>query len=571
MSGLGNVWEVAKGGILDFFGDEKQEAKLGADINYGLLANNFRPDMKESAVEMKTMLDNPVETGKAVVDLVGGAWRTGLGKVMPQGVMDLLEGVDELVGYDSKPQKQIASDAWADLVATHGSVDGFKKFAQENPFEAMIELTGAGLVARQVAKVTAPVVMKAIDVAERNGLMDKIRQVGALPVGMSIKDINSMSTKELNAFIAELDKYKRDGVIPNGIGLDRLEDDALKRALETGALRPDYVKEGEPLVENLIDPYDAFADRVVATGMADTTATGQKTVEVAGHEVGFGGVRDDGGQGFANAPWNKNRAYGQEDLAWANDIIAISSLRNNLISAEQLKTANDIVKSVGFAPWQMGQGAVNFSVQMSETMVKTALTNLSKKDVADFDKMIANQKTLKHFKDKNGKKIKPSEHVYTFPDWQGIEKTDLATLGGRRKDLIQHFDTNFRTEIGSMLEHQLANTDPSQLFTDRYSLHNVMSTDIAKGVVPSGHKSYNMAVPGKFEGRLNQPINLLDMFDIEHKGVKLTPEIMTGSFGAHANKSLMGRKIHQLIKEEDVARAIKKNANREKVKKNNKK
>jgi hypothetical protein len=33
----------------------------------------------------------------------------------------------------------------------------------------------------------------------------------------------------------------------------------------------------------------------------------------------------------------------------------------------------------------------------------------------------------------------------------------------------------------------------------------------------------------------------------------------------------MGRKIHQLIKEEDVARAIKKNADREKVKKNNKK
>ena len=170
MSGLGNIWSVAKegigSGVMDFFGGEIQEAELGADIDLSLIGQNFRPDMKEAAVDVKTMIENPVETGKAVVDVSGGAWRKMLKTFMPKGVMDALESFDEMVGYDSSPNEKIATDAWAEIVKTHGSIPAFKKWAQEHPFQAMLELTGAGLVARQVKNVTAPVVAKAIENAE---------------------------------------------------------------------------------------------------------------------------------------------------------------------------------------------------------------------------------------------------------------------------------------------------------------------------------------------------------------------------------------------------------------------
>ncbi len=170
MSGLGNIWSVAKegisSGVMDFFGGDIQEAELGADIDYGLIGQNFRPDMREAAVDVKTMIENPVETGKAVVDVSGGAWRKMLKTFMPKGVMDALESFDEMVGYNSSPNEKIAEDAWAEIVKTHGSIPAFKKWAQEHPFQAMLELTGAGLVARQVKNVTAPVVAKAIENAE---------------------------------------------------------------------------------------------------------------------------------------------------------------------------------------------------------------------------------------------------------------------------------------------------------------------------------------------------------------------------------------------------------------------
>ena len=70
---LGNMWdnkESIVGGLFNIFNGPKKEAELGADIDYGLLAQNFAPDMKETGEEIKTMVTNPRETGKAVVDLV---------------------------------------------------------------------------------------------------------------------------------------------------------------------------------------------------------------------------------------------------------------------------------------------------------------------------------------------------------------------------------------------------------------------------------------------------------------------------------------------------------------------
>jgi len=549
---LANMWDnkdSVVGGLFDMFDAPKKEAKLGADLDYGLLAQNFAPDMKETGQEIKSMVTNPRETVKAIADLAGGAYRTGLRKVMPKGVMDFLESVDEKVGYDSKPKEELAQGAWTDIVATHGSIDGFKKFAQENPFEAMLELTGAGLVARQVKNVTAPVVKNAIQQAEELGIMDHVRKIGSLPVGLSIVDIN----KRYPGISDEIKKQ-----LALGLGRDRKADALIIEALNSGVMdMPDVKKTGTPLEHNYVSAYDVLPGRVVASGMADASSTGQTIREVGGKEVGYGGSIEEGGQQFADK---------FKGMAWANDPGTISTLVNNLKESEILRVKSGLLDETAFAPFQMGLGAINFSVQMADTMVKSARTNLNKKQIADIDDKIKTTEVLKTFN--KGKADEYKKKVLLNADFVGLDKVDLTKLSGpQKKDIIRILDTNAKDDIGSMLEHQLANSDPQQLITDPYTLHNVMIPDKippkADGFIPSGHRTYGAAVPGKMVGRIEEPINLLDLMVInDNTGKRITNERMIGSKKASLNKSIMGQKIRQVITEEDVDRAVKTNQRR---------
>ena len=317
-----------------------------------------------------------------------------------------------------------------------------------------------------------------------------------------------------------------------GYGRDRIEDTALKDALEKGLLTPNFKKEGTPIEVPKVSLRD-YADRVLVSGMADTTNTGQTTMEVAGKEIGYGGVLDEGGQGFAFAPKNKG-------MAWANDQIAIPTLMNNLLEAEELRKAKGLL------------GA-------TDTMVKAALTNLSKKDIADIDKMLSNQTFKKKYKNKKGKEV--SKQVHLFPDWQGLAKTDLSKLTGpQRKDIIKHLDTQAKNEIGSMLQHQLANADPTQLFTDPYTLHNIMLPDASKGILHSDHRTYNRAVGGTGIGRIKEPVSLLDLMVIkDSKGQRITTERMAdpNENRSALNKSIMQQKLKTVLTEESIDKAIK--------------
>ncbi len=341
--------------------------------------------------------------------------------------------------------------------------------------------------------------------------------------------------------------------ISKGYGRDRIEDDALKDALEKGLLTPNFKKEGTPIEVPEVSLRD-YADRVLVSGMADTTNTGQRTMEVAGKEIGYGGVLDEGGQGFAFAPKNKG-------MAWANDQIAIPALMNNLLEAEELRKAKGLLDATVMANWQMGGGAINHSVQTTDTMVKAALTNLSKKDIADIDKMLSNQTFKKKYKNKKGKE--DSKQVHLFPDWQGLAKTDLSKLTGpQRKDIIKHLDTQAKNEIGSMLQHQLANADPTQLFTDPYTLHNIMLPDASKGILHSDHRSYNRAVGGTGIGRIKEPVSLLDLMEVREDrgfGERITTERMAdpNENRSALNKSIMQQKLKTVLTEESIDKAIK--------------
>ena len=341
-----------------------------------------------------------------------------------------------------------------------------------------------------------------------------------------------------------------------GYGRDRIMDDNLRRALENKEIIPDYVKEGGLLSEEPVSLRD-YAGRSVIFPMADTSATGQTTMEVAGKELAKGS-KDEGGQAFA---------LDNPDLAWANDEKAMSALMNNLTEAQKLSKDPPLIM-----PWQMGGGAINFSVQMSDTMIQAARANLTDAEMKFIDDKVRAQEYLKHYKDADGNKIKPSEKVKLNPNFTGIKNVDLTKLTGmQRIALIGHLDTNAKSKIGSMLEHQLANADPTQLFTDPFTLHNIMEADLSRGILDSPHRTYNKAVGGSFQGRIKEPVSLLDLINAQTKaGVPITTETIKTNI-APQNKSLMGQKLNTLLSEETIDKAIKLGEERLKRKKKNKK
>ena len=341
-----------------------------------------------------------------------------------------------------------------------------------------------------------------------------------------------------------------------GYGRDRIMDDNLRRALENKEIIPDYVKVGGLLEEPQVSLRD-YAGRSVIFPMADTSATGQTTMEVAGKELAKGS-KDEGGQAFA---------LDNPDLAWANDEKAMSALMNNLTEAQKLSKDPPLIM-----PWQMGGGAINFSVQMSDTMIQAARANLTDAEMKVIDDKVRAQEYLKHYKDADGNKIKPSEKVKLNPNFTGIKNVDLTKLTGmQRIALIGHLDTNAKSKIGSMLEHQLANADPTQLFTDPFTLHNIMEADLSRGILDSPHRTYNKAVGGSFQGRIKEPVSLLDLINAQTKaGVPITTETIKTNI-APQNKSLMGQKLNTLLSEETIDKAIKLGEERLKRKKKNKK
>ena len=156
---LENLWNN-KGNILgDIFNFDapKKEVELGADWDTGKALSNFFPSMKEEGQGILHMVKHPVETGGLLGNLLTGA----VGHTLPEFVTTGLEKVapDNLFTNN----KEMASQAWQEILKTHGGRAEFKKYANENPFAAMLELSGAGLIAKQVKNITAPHMKNAIE------------------------------------------------------------------------------------------------------------------------------------------------------------------------------------------------------------------------------------------------------------------------------------------------------------------------------------------------------------------------------------------------------------------------
>ena len=497
---LANMWdnkESVVGGLFDMFDAPKKEAKLGADLDYGLLASNFAPDMKETGEEIKTMVTNPRETVKAIADLAGGAYRTGLGKVMPEGVMNFLESVDEKVGYDSKPKEELAQGAWTDIVATHGSIDGFKKFAQENPFEAMLELTGAGLVARQVKNVTAPVVMDAIQIAEKNGLIDQIRKVGSLPVGLSMKDISKMNPSELKMYMASQDIYNEylGKVDPNYVLGQPLatQSDAGKLA----TLKTEIIGQDQDLVTPSGIKLSDLEGRVLMGFESDRTDAGGTLTKVNDFTVNtklFGGIK------FQLLIDMMKR----EDI-WASDKAPLDKIAKQAELVKAIEGEYPLVTQYIMQP--QGSNFAHMTQQLMMEVYQQALP-IAKKN-------------------KINKEIKK-----LVPEWKGIDADDLPLelskiKGATRKKINLILGrSEFTNEGLSLAETGLALSDKTLVNAPRGQISGLISEpNFGLNPIEAGstHYSYPYNMKGGVLGELDRPYNWFDL--ISHNPINMKGRI----------------------------------------------
>lgn len=341
-------------------------------------------------------------------------------------------------------------------------------------------------------------------------------------------------------------------------GKDRIGDETLRQAINNRTIVPDYKIEGSDVDEPLVSLFD-YAGRGLASSMADTSATGGFTTEVAGKELAEKVARD-GGQGF---PYK----FG---AGWSSAKGAITNITDSIENAGLLSKEAGYGDDPLFGAFQMKAAGIDFNVQETNSMVQSAIANLTNAELDKVDKLIREKTYLKHYKDADGKKIKDSERVKLNPDWVGIrnlKKDTLAKLNGdQRKDIQRILDSNFKNKVGSKLEHQLANADPTQLRTEPLSLHNLILPDLSKGIKKSKHTTYSHEFAGKPLGRIEENVNMLDVIPVYDKeGVRITPESLAEKPSQY--KSVMGQKISGLLTEENIDFAIKQAKKRAKKKK----
>jgi hypothetical protein len=499
---LGNLWHN-KGAIFgDFlnFGDEKKEAKLGDDINYGLLAKNFFPDMKETGQELKTIVDDPALATKSLLEVVGGA----IGKQTPEWINVGLKKVapDNLI--TSERTQKMASDAWADIVSTHGSIDGFKKFAQENPFEAMLELTGVGLVARQVKNATAPTVLKAIAEAERNGLMDQIRKVGSLPVGLSMKDVSKMSTSELKKYMASQEIYnsylgKVDPSYVIGQPLSTVDD-----PIKLANLQREIVGQDQDLITPKTIKLKDLEGRVLMGFETDRTAAGGLLKKVNDFTVN---TKLWGGMNFQLLKEMVKR----EDL-WASDLSPLQKVNQQ---AELIKSLEGIGEYPLITQYIMQGTGSNFAHMTQQLMMEVLQETLPKRKLNKLNKEI--------------KKL--------VPDWKGIHDVDLSLElsklhGSTRKKIGTILGrSEFADEGLSLAETGLALTEEGLMGAPRGQISGLigeLEPTMSKRIMGGSlHPSYPYSLKGHNIGKLDEPnLNIFDLLkynDLNMQGRSYNP------------------------------------------------
>ena len=492
MSGLLNIWNVAKDGMGNFidFGAEKKEAKLGADINVGLMAQNFAPDMKEAKDEVMTIIENPRESANAFADLIGGA----IGKVTPEFVKTGLLKVAPDNRITSDRTAEMATQAWEGIVATHGTLDRFKKYAQENPFDALLELTGAGLVAKQIKDVSAPIVLKAINEAElattklmmeTENLATKLNEIN--PPMMPMVGARPIRSEEMRGVV---DPQYVSGQ-PVG-GKNQAAIDAANNVTRT------VVGQAEDLIVPKQVSVRDFVGRWLLFTQSDRTDAG-------GNIVDINGIPMDVKQWGGNRYQLLKSSVEKEDL-WASDPKVL-----NLIS----QAAETIKARTGQYPllseFDMQPTGSNFSHMTQEVMIAALNATLNKTQ-----------------------KLKINKELKTLdPNFPGIEADNMANvlskMSGEKRKMMNNIlgRVEYSKDGLSMAQVGVAISDASKLNSRRGTVNYLgeIEPSLANRVQSGSlHPSYPDVFKGHNVGQFKENLNVFDFLAENPWALSYIPE-----------------------------------------------
>jgi len=139
---------------------ERQQYDPEAGVLSGTRAN-FNYSAADEVKGIGTVIANPEESAQALYDVMSGALQLRLPDSMSWNEQD----------------KEMAAAVWDVYTDRYGSLDGFKKSFAEDPVPILLELTGAGLIAKATA-IRAAAKIKSIDPASFEMAINNIVEKG---------------------------------------------------------------------------------------------------------------------------------------------------------------------------------------------------------------------------------------------------------------------------------------------------------------------------------------------------------------------------------------------------------
>jgi|AOAMet1_04_M0_20_1038515.scaffolds.fasta_scaffold03390_2 hypothetical protein len=255
-------------------------------------------------------------------------------------------------------------------------------------------------------------------------------------------------------------------------------------------------------------------------------------------------VKLEGGQDFMIIPENVDRG-----VLWASHRDAISSIIRQAGEAKQMYGKDPI-----YLPFRMSPTGLDFSHQVVDSMLQSALQGLNRSQKTKLDKMIRTQsKDLETGKNINQK-------------WKGIDAENplLGSNGAERKAIARIIDVNFRDGAGiytkgadngvlSWTKARLANTDHRQLNKQEGTLQNVGQIELNSTDHARRHTSYDSSLPGAPVGILSHDLHISDLNPIiasggQRAGQRITREGLLPNETRQINTSNhMGLISHEML------------------------
>ena len=212
----------------------------------------------------------------------------------------------------------------------------------------------------------------------------------------------------------------------------------------------------------------------------------------------------------------------KENLVWASDAQPIKKL-----AKEAQLIAKETGKEPIYLPYRMKPTGMDYSKQIADSMIQSALVRLNKSQISELNDTIRKQAFKKE-------KNKPKKYIGA--DFKGIDVENPlndSVSGDLRKEIIRIMDRDYRYDGGqkikrnssegtaSLAQVRVANADPSQLDKEPMTLQNVANLDMDKLVRDvSFHNTYNTGIGGKALGKIREDVSILDLFDSKRRNDK---------------------------------------------------